>query len=323
MKHINSYRIDITSAKQLQSLLEIDNDIVSNLIYLDKKYQIYKEEIEKGATFVSIIEANASNDLMQYFAFFLKLMPTALALKQAIKLSEFILELKNNIIKKASYPCLIFIFALVILYLFASFILPMLLQTFRVSENDQLLIILIHGMTYLCYFLLIVIVLMILLLILLSLNKYYRSKVILLLAKKFKIVSIYCSYLFCGFIEKFHQDGIDSITLMQFLSNHPSQWMVEIAKQIDNDLLKGVDFISALNNTKIFHGEFIKTMKLSLKVHNEAYSQRFMIYCQHYFASFFKKFGIILQGCAYLLVAMLVLLCFQVFMIPLNMLNDF
>lgn len=323
MKNINLYKIDLTSAKQLQSLLEIDNNLIDALIYLDKKYLVYQQDIENGNNIIDILNNKASNDLMRYFAFFLRLMPTYVALQQAIKLSEFKEELKNNIVKKASYPCLIFVFALVILYFFASFILPMLLQTFSISDNDQKLIFLIKLMTYLCYLLLIGLGLLGILLIVLLFNKTLRSKVIIVAASKIKVISIYCSYIFCGFIEQFHQDGIDSLTLMNFLTNHPSGWMVLIAKQIDESLMQGIDFIQALIKTKVFDEEFIKAMKLSIKVHNESSSKRFMIYCINYFEKFFKRFGLILQVLAYVLVALLVVLCFQVFMMPLNMLNDF
>lgn len=291
---------------------------------LDVDIPSLKKEIENGKQIHEILMVDTSQLFIRHLRFFFQFMSFADAIDSAYQLHNFEHRLKRQLIKKSMYPIILCVFAFIMLYFFSQNIIPQMLTTFATDTSFQTLATLVS---------IIRIILQIIfwltfttLCITLYLKKHRNLHAKLVWKYRFKIPYIcqYLTYLFAGYILAFEQRGIATLQAMQYLKKIKTASAFKyFIDQIDSNLLNGKTFESALMETKVINKKFHLAFNIGNKTNQlcavmDSYMQQQLTFWE----TDIKKFAIILQCISYAFVGLVVLLVFQIMLVPLNMLES-
>lgn len=136
------------------------------------------------------------------------------------------------------------------------------------------------------------------------------------------MIRCYCSYLFAGYIKELDTCGIATMHALQFLQEVPISWMCEMAKRMQKRLEQGEAFLHVLETERLLSKQLYRCLQMRmLTQESDKPMQLYLIQQEQYWNHLLKKCSYLLQGIAYGFVAVLVILVFQILMLPLQMLE--
>lgn len=320
IKKSSNYTIDLYQGKQLLLLLQSNYPLIDSLLLINKSYSCYREQMEAGASFLVLIKQHANNDFMKHLAFFLTLLPLEKALSKSIEICDFSHQFKQKLMKQASYPCLIFILAFILLLFFLYFIFPLVMETFT---SDQNLFNLLFNLKVFSHILMVLLLIVFINVILVMIFKAYRYFMMQFLSKIFKIIPMYCSYYYAYYLQIFMNLQIPTIMMFDYLKQHKDYWLNHLATKFDFKLKQGASYLELIQNECLFDNELKQMMNLIIHTSKNELIKTYFIQSDYHFQNFFKKLAIYIQLFTYSFVGIIVLVVFQIFMIPLSMLENF
>jgi type II secretory pathway component PulF len=305
----------------LISYLKHGYSIQEALAYFPQAYKVMKDDLEQGTPFEQLLIAHLPKALRCDFKLYVKLMSVELALEAALKHQSIHHELLKELRNKSIYPIFLFLMAFALLQLFSRFIVPLMLSSFSMIDTNDVVFKYIKWMNLLCngiiFFMIIVIGVCCL-----CIFPKIRKQIILFCAGKCRWISIYVSYRFVSYLYPFIIQGIPTIDFILHMNEHSSLWIGDISQRIDAYLNEGIDFKNAFIKTKLFDDEWIQCMERGLSLSRfEEMSKFYLCLSKERLLLMVKKLTILIQATAYIFIALLVVLVFQMMMLPLSILQ--
>ncbi len=139
----------------LAQLLDKGYPLSSSLLIIDPKYQEIVDALEAGQSFDECFLQANSGEFYEHCRFFLELSSLSKAIQNAVLLVESKRKLREQWLKETSYPLFILLFAIVVMFVFTSAIFPQLGMVFADYEGFQSVSILVTALKSLTIILLI------------------------------------------------------------------------------------------------------------------------------------------------------------------------
>lgn len=243
------------------------------------------------------------------------------AIQNALKIEDFRKNLKSQFLKSLFYPLVIFIFAIIILLFFTTTIIPTLTSQFKfdsfVVKALMLFPIILKGISlliFICGFIL---------LLLYNLNKKVFYKISEYCLIKIKIVKQLYSYSFLGYYNQLFLCGLSSKECITYLLNlNTTFYFQTLIQDINNKLEQGIAFLDILEQSSKITAEIKHCFKMGFQTNKQAhfYAQGLKL-CENSIRKSLTFYTLIIQIIAYATVILVVLLVYQMMLLPLEMMN--
>lgn len=305
---------------QLASLLDKGYPLASSLLILDERFQWIVDEMESGVSFYDCVIANGKGTFYQHCRFFLELSSLPKAITNASILVEKQQAIKKMWIKETSYPLFILLFAVITLFVFTSAVFPQLSLTFSEYDNFSHLELMIKTMKYLTYLLLCTLLLIPLLLVSLYFSKNYRHMLyhipIFTELVSFMIASDMLSLIRCGCSTK------EMFTYLYHLRKKGLSF--DISNELYNELHEGISFETAISTSKKLSKRFKYFFKCGYHTQKlESSLSDYLQFQQQRWVRQIKVICIGIQCFSYSFIALIVVLIYQIMLLPLEMIDSF
>ena len=306
--------------KHLSNLMEKGYPLVTCLELLGKDTAEVTARLEKGEVFQDILLSNQQGSFYDHLRFFLSLTSLSMAVKASMQMYEFFETWKKKCKKQCSYPIFIFIFSYFTMIFFIIFIIPQLLQSFGTESMSILFQFLFLFVKVYC----VVIAFLIITIILVFMNtKYFRQEKMMLKIYKIRWVQDYIVYILSGYLRELDLQGISTKQAFQFLLQLKEPFLLHhVIQHIDQELLQGKELLEIIHANDIFHQNFCLCFRIGQKTGtlSEALLEFMQLQEQNWLQGL-KKINIFVQCIAYSFVAIMVILVYQVMLLPLQMLE--
>ncbi len=308
--------------KHLSKLMEKGYPLLTCLELLGKDTAEVAVRLEKGEILQDILLRNQRGSFYEYLAFFLSLTSLSISIKASMQIYEFFEDWKKKCKKQCSYPVFIFIFifSYFTMVFFILFIIPQLLQSFGTESMSFLFHFLLLFVKGYCIVIAIVIIMII---ILFANAKYFHEEKLMLKILKFRWIQDYMVYILSGYLRELDLQGISTRQAFQFLLQLKEPFLLHhIIQHIDQELLQGKGLLEVIQANEIFHQSFCLCFRIGQKTGTLAEALLdFMQLQEQYWLQGLKKISIFVQCIAYSFVAIMVILVYQVMLLPLQMLE--
>lgn len=232
--------------------------------------------------------------------------------------------LKKKFFHKAAYPIFILFFAYVMLWFFTSFIIPQMLQSFLMEDSFGGLILFIRIIQIVSTLFGIASVLALLLYIALQVQPLARVMLLWKLHPHIPMICDYVSYLFGGYLVELEKKGISTHRAMQYLRHVKedtlfSRCIEDIMRRLEN----GEDLLHIIECSTLLNDGF----RLSLRVGSSTSNitnllDAFMKQQENVWEKTLQKASVCIQCIAYGFVGIVVVIVYQIMLVPLSMLEN-
>ena len=224
-------------------------------------------------------------------------------------------EFQDVLIKKGVYPFFIFLFAYSILFFFVQYIMPQ-MEAFLTSHS---IVYFLEGLKIVFTLLFIANILFMLCLAYMFSN--YKNQSIDHLVQSFPILIKIRSYQFAIVYKTLIQQGLSSYEcfhLMRQMEEYPQ--IQTFVQSILNELESGKSLLDSLSQTKMDE-KLIYFLKIGMNIQDVTKTlQLYCTYTQKNMEMTLKKVSMLQQSISYACVGILVVVVYQVLLLPLNML---
>lgn len=305
---------------QLASLLEKGYPLAQALLILDEDFQWIVEQLEKGISFYDCVIADGKGAFYQHCRFFLELSSLPKAIMNASTLVEKQQAIKKMWMKETSYPMFILFFAVITLFVFTSAVFPQLSMTF--SEYDdfahlELMIGLMKGLTY--------VLLSLLLLIPLLVVGIYHSKSYRYLLYRIPVFSELVSFMVASDMLSLIRCGCSTKEMFTYLHHLRKKGLsFDASNELYLELHDGTSFETAVSSSKYLSRRLKYFFKCGL--HTQKLEQCLNDYLHFQQQRWVKQIKIVcigIQCFAYGFIALIVVLIYQIMLLPLEMIDSF
>lgn len=313
-----------------------EDDILILITYLKHGYSLQetislfplslsniKKQIEKGNSLDHIVIHYLPKKYQADTLLFLKMLPLEIALEAALNKNNFQYHLWKELKQKSIYPIFLLLISFTLLQLFQYLIMPMMMSSFSFLENGNNSFILINILHIICNGIMICMVITLFILLCMLIPKI-QSMILLRYAKHSKIIRTYLSLIFVSSMEPFVIHGIATIDIMEHLKEHQCLWLQELSQCIHQYLLQGYCFEDAFDATKCFDHEWLQCLKRAVRLSNINDMIHFYLeVAKQKLIKWMHRMIMIMQCITYGFIAALVLVVFQMMLLPLTMLETF
>ncbi len=277
--------------------------------------------MEAGVSLEEGLITGHNEPFYQHLRFFLQISSLSDAITSALSITDIGKHFKTKLVKQISYPLLLFCLAFLTLYVFSAMILPQLMQGFDMSSDVFLTV----ALSFLQLFanLLLWIILLCLGL---GFTAYKVSSVKLFLLKHLRFLKIpqqYCSYLFASYYIQFIRHGITTKNAIAFLAQREDTSILTVcAKQMKLQLEAGKTIEESFREIAWIDEVFIKNWLIGIHTQNmEQVLQQYQSYQMDRWKHYLKRLGQAIQVFSYGFVACMVVLVYQIMLVPLQLLE--
>lgn len=256
-----------------------------------------------------------------HLSFFFHVTSLEEAILCALEMKQWERSVFSLLGKKLAYPLFVLVSAYVLLFFFSYAILPQMIQSFETIEAQGMFF-LIGCMQLLVYASCLFLILLFLGFLIVHKSKPYRLKWYHF-AMRTKLLQSWCSYQLSGYLITLNKKGISTQHSFAFLKNHCKQETVTICSAwIEEQLKQGIAFQEVIQtcpflskNIKqhFFIGQKINQMETFLSMYMEQQKEEWL--------QQIKKWTVYIQLFSYGFVALLVILVYQMMLLPLSMLE--
>lgn len=277
--------------------------------------------MEKGYPLSKCLVQGHHEPFYEHLRFFLDITALPNAILSALAIDDITRKIQSKLLKEISYPLFLFLMSFCTLMVFTTFILPQLIQSFDMSSSSFLLM----AVAILKLFSYIVLWGMIIVLIIgLLMKRSLSIKLFVLNAIRFSALpQQYCSYLLAAYYTQFIRHGISTKNAMAFLAQLKTTSLLSIcAQQIEDKLLKGMSLDECLKEQKWLDKSFIKHWHIGSHTQNmEAAMIQYQDFQSEQWKRLLKRTGKSIQVFSYGFVAGMVILVYQIMLVPLQLLE--
>lgn len=280
------------------------------------------QKLARGEPLKELLIRGNRGAFYAHLAFFLDITSLAEAISASLSMADIGKRMRQSMIKQASYPLILFLFSFATLFLFTASIIPQLMQSFSFTTDMRflsLLISLLQGIAYL-------VLLMLVMVCLLALAARYLPVLRMLLLERLRFTHLpqqYCSYLLAGYYAQMMRHGISTRQAFTFLTRWKEDSLLSrCANEIDQALRQGYDINEALKEQRWIDARFMQYWQIALHTQNmEEALIRYQRQQEEVWQRLLKRSALIIQICAYSFVACMVLLVYQIMLVPLQILE--
>ena len=284
-----------------------------------------QSKLENGYSISEVLTVS-NDEFTNNLAFLLRALPFVNALKICIRMKEFEQEVKEKLQGILLYPCLVTVFSLVVLLCFTNFIVPNILEMF--SDMDIQTAVFSFGikvLNYSIYFFIFTIVFFF---------SYYlifvKNKGI---AKLWKFASLlhinnilnqYISYMFSQYLTVLMDNGLPFTQAMKLLANYESKELISAtATELDARFLKGLSLDMAIQIEQM-DDYFCLLCQIGYEVGNvkESFTE-YGTRTELRLRELLKKISVWIQIISYTGIGIVVIVVYQIMLLPLNVLEAF
>ena len=306
-----TFKIGKNELVQFTMLAQKGLDMQTMIQLSFKDYEKIIESLNQGKNLIDILAKHSSNmEILTVLSKFLNLKQSMECIENMEKSKKLF---EKEVLKKGVYPAMIFCFSYAILLFFSHWILPQMSQFLMDSSFHIGLWIL--KILYTLLFLVCTLFLFLLV-------SYVNQKEWVFFSKiyEYPLFLKIKTYQFAFLFEQFMKQGISSEECLQMIAEIKN--MKPIASKILKDLDSGVSIETSIESLKLdpdflfFFRAGMKTQDLATMLH---------IYCDNCIFLIQKKMSKISEGfqcISYLCVGILVIVVYQVLLLPLNMLYE-
>lgn len=280
--------------------------------------------IEEGKTIHEIFIQGNKGKFYEHLKFFLTVQDVGSAIEASLRMDDFEKGVIQKLVKSLIYPIFILLFSYVLLCFFTQFIIPQMLVSFS-NDSSLFLIKIIHSVQQILTYLMLgsgvgsIVFLCV----------QYKSTWKITLYKTFGTYMFlhkdHTSFLFAGYLIELQKQGIstkDSIHYLQAIKK-VSFFYIMINDMLEK-LEEGNDFIEVIQNSLYLNHRFKVMIPLGiLGSHTMTTLSLFIEQQQYCWERLRKKVTLSIQLLAYMFVALLVVIVYQMMLIPLSMLEQF
>lgn len=277
--------------------------------------------MEKGLSLEEGLIQGHREPFYEHLRFFIKITALPEAISSALSVADITHDLKNKLRKEISYPLLLFALSFITLIVFTSMILPQLMQGFDVSSNNFL--ILSVSLLQLSAMIVIGSIIMILLT-MFFMTQSLTVKLFVLKHLRFtKLPQQYCSYLTAAYFTQFMRHGISTKNAVSFLTQLKQGSLLTIcARQIEQQLIAGKPLTECFQSVAWLDRNFIKHWQIGTHTQNmEAVLIQYQEFQSEQWKQLLKRCGQGIQIFSYGFVGCMVILVYQILLVPLQLLE--
>lgn len=278
--------------------------------------------LEQGMELSDLLLQGHQGNFYTHLTFFISITSLHNAIHSALAMEEFQKGIQQKFLKQTSYPLILFLFSFLTLYMFSSFVIPQLMQSFDLSKENSALTI---GVSIMETFVLVTVGMLILALIGYFLAKHSTYwKVKLLTYLRFtKLPQKLCSYTLAGYFRELSSHGITTRHACVFLQQLSDHSLISIcARQITDRLENGTELSAAFQANQWIDTQFLQSWNIAVHTQNMCQAlDQYMLRQEEEWSYLLKRIGLGIQMSAYLFVALMVVLVYQIMLVPLQMLE--
>lgn len=304
----------------LASLLEKGYPISQSLLILDERFQWIVNELESGVSFYDCVLAGGKGAFYQHCRFFLELSSLPKAIMNASILVEKQQAIKKMWIKETSYPMFLLLFAVITLFVFTSAVFPQLSITFSEYDNFTHLEVLIGIMKSLTY-----VLLSLLFVIPLLLFGIYHSKNYRYILYRIPLFSELVSFIIASDMLSLIRCGCSTKEMFTYLHHLRQKGLsFDASNALYLELHEGTSFEEAVSLSKQLSRRFKYFFKCGLHTQKlEQCLNDYLHFQQQRWVKQIKAVCIGIQCFSYGFIALIVVLIYQIMLLPLEMIDSF
>lgn len=307
----------------LSHLLHTGYPLVEALQFLHLPTTKFQEQLEKGLDVKAILIYGKKGRFYEHMQFFMDISSFPDAIDSSLRMLRFEQDFIRKLLKKTAYPMCILVFAYLMLFFFSAYIIPQMLNSFSISEDFQFLSICITVIRNSSTFLGLCIICLCLFALYLKFHASIRVALLLRL-HNFRLLKDINSYYFAGYMVELERKGIATRNAMLYLQSiHKESVFQSFIRQIKQELERGEDVLDVMESNALLNEDFKVSFRIGAKTAKvEMMLATFLKQQELYWESVVKKASILVQSVAYGFVGVMVLLVYQIMLIPLTMLEN-
>lgn len=293
-------KISVDELEQFALLLDsgLDNKTMIEITFKDHEKIV--QALQQGISLLDILSSQKGKTFET-----IQLLSKYLSLKETIQsihtLSNSTSSLFKKLVKNALYPCFMFLFSYFMILFFSHVLLPA-MKEYTDINSFLIMYILEFSFSFL----------LISLLILFLFRKRFFSK--LSIVKKISTIR------FAILLESLLTISLPTSQALELLSQYKS--IQDISLPIYENLQKGKTLLEILKTIPVMDSSFIPLFQIGLETDTTKLLHIYIEKTSYILSKDIKKISIIIQIIAYLSVGLMVLLIYQIMLMPLNMLNS-
>lgn len=305
----------------LVHLLKQGFSVKEAILLLDEHTNI-PSLLEQGKSIEQILCENKHGAFYTHLYFFLSITSLPNAIVSALDMEAFEKNMIKKLTKQISYPLFILVFSFVILYLFTSMVLPQLIMSFDLQDENQTLmftVVLLKWIIQLCFFTM----LMTLIIVLAAKNNERLRMKIYAHTPWLHLPKDLTSYRMAGYFIPLIQHDISTKDAFSFLSKRKKcDLITHCATEIKNQLEQGMDLLDALKQNVWINTAFYDTWRIGIHTKDMKEALVSMMRRQEdTWTCQIKYLTIGIQVFAYGFVGVMVLIMYQIMLIPLQLME--
>lgn len=279
--------------------------------------------LEEGMDIKDILLQNHKGNFYRHLRFFLSLSSIAEAIDCALHMDAFEKNIRKKLIQQTSYPILLFIFSFATLYVFSGYVIPQLMQSFDMEHEHPFLVQGVQALRILIYVLGGAVCICLLLMLLWKKYPSYALFHLPYICKLTSLPSQICSYTLSGYLHVLMHRGISTKDAFVFLNQLPSNTLIHrCVRALQQGLMEGEDILTLLQKQPLIHSSFVQCWRIGMHAQNmEKALSDAMQRQEEMWLRLIKRLSITIQAVAYSFVALMVLLVYQIMLVPLQLLE--
>lgn len=292
---------------------------IQHVLHLLKKDKLIDKVIAEGSDVQAYLLKCCKGKFKEHLHFFILLSSLSEAIFSALDMLSFEQTIKHTFRQKMTYPCIVFVFSSLSIYMFSNFVIPQLLMQFE-NTTDFIYITILEIIKLISTSTLFGFVIVLFVALLISSNKTLKHLFYNHLAYRIAFFRNYISYYLSGYLRTLHQRGLSSKQAFQFLLNQNDSFLHKTVQSLNDELIKGQDLQICID-TNVYLSEKFK-MFYTVGTHNANIETALEAYMENQRSNWFskiKKVSVVAQCVAYLLVGALVICVYQIMLLPLSM----
>lgn len=291
-------------------------------IQLVQRHSDVSKYLEQGMDIQGLLLTGHRGSFYEHLRFFLNITSLQEAISSALAMESFEKGVKQRFLKQTSYPILIFAFSFVTLYVFSSMIIPQLMQSFDLSQEQSFLTTGVALMQGFAITLMVLVMCFLLLVLCAKVNQ--KLKITLLERCRFtSLPQAICSYRLAGYYVELIHHGIPTRPAFSFLIQlNQASLLNNCVKQIVAQLEDGDELSEILGQNHWISDDFLQCWRIGMHTQDmQASLKQYMERQEELWSHQIKQAGFVIQAIAYSFVAMMVVLVYQIMLVPLQILE--
>ncbi|MBQ7891363.1 MAG: hypothetical protein IJ359_04315 [Erysipelotrichaceae bacterium] len=277
--------------------------------------------LEQGVAIENIVNGMNRDKVCKQLRFFISFLPFQDALHTALDMIQFEKNINRLLSSTLLYPMFLIVFSSIVLFLFTYIILPI-LQTMLELQNDAFVLLLtVMNRCVILFYIVFVILVFVLIRLYQKSNVNALYNILHILHLDF-VIKKYTSFIFSQYLYVLMEHGVSTKHSMEILQSCENKPIIKyVACKLHEQFMRGEDFIDVLHNAYL---DTTFCMLCNLGYHTNSFSYALLEYkevVQMWLQAFMKRLSIIVQFVAYGCIGMIVIVVYQILLMPMTLLE--